>query len=157
MVKDLRTSSLIDMKNNLSQSIDCLSHTLEIIKSSLDVRASLISCDSAADVGYNYQDSISDPEHYYYFKVLNKAVSITYSTFYFNPDEHKLSRGKFSYHIKCYNWCPSWFDECTKQNSIIDDLPFGQYFTLEEAMKNFPRFVIELLHDSLGFNLQEEL
>lgn len=131
MLQDIRTSQLINVKENLEKSLD-------VIKSSLAVRASLIDLKSQSAVVNAQIDAKNDPEHYYSFKIFDRAISIIYWNI---NDGYGLC-----YHIKCYNCRISMFDNgMYKQNWDISNHCYGHYNALDVAIVWYKRAVLTYL------------
>lgn len=141
MLKDFRTSAMIDLKNNLK-------NALELVQNSLNVRAELISYKSRGDLESQIIDSHTDPEHYYFFKFMDKAVSIVLDTVHVDNDGlHRKRSDEPCYHVKCYGW------KSAIAKSRIYNLPYsyennyyGNFLGLDEAISMFKKFCAEMLN-----------
>lgn len=98
-MKEFRTSALRELVQNLQRALD-------LSKTALNSRDKVIYEYS----GYNSLEiardlSKQDPEEYYHFKHLDKAISIVYDLYHFNYSSKKRCRSStWYYHIKLYGF-----------------------------------------------------
>lgn len=126
-MKEFRTSNLMELKK-LAKSI------YDICDKALISRTKLIEQVGTTEYEFQKQQSLSDPESYFHFKLFDKGVSIIrlYSpTGWFRIDEE---RKDFHFAVRCYGFNPSFKLEQRAYSQYID---YGDFETIKKAMPYF--------------------
>lgn len=149
MIKELKTSQLLDYKKMLTT-------ILQGIDSSLAYRNKLIEYDSVTSYELDKFDSLQDPERYYHIKIFDKGVSIIRlydSKTWFSSDPDKKY---FHFAIRIYNFVPSdTYKLSFKRYRLHVDV--GDFQDISDSLKYFAKFVNQLLILELGLSPLLEL
>lgn len=144
MIKELKTSQLIQMKK-LSQQL------YEMFDSALAYRKTLIEKQSTSEYEHAQFDSMRDPESYYHFKLFDKAVSIV--RIYDKRDWfRKDDEDEFHFTICCYGFNPNFN---IQSRSYSDKHFYGDFKSIESCIKYFIAACVSLTDNQ--FNIIDPL
>lgn len=136
MMKELKTSQLIEYKKLLKTVLDG-------IDSAIEIRKSLIDFDSANKYQYALYDSFQDPEPYYHIKLFDKAIGIvrlyTKQVQFTDDPEQK----NFHFAIRCYNFDPSK-DFNLPVKATLDYKTYGDFPDIIHTLPYFFEFEHQL-------------
>lgn len=137
MIKELRTSQLLDYRKMLNS-------ILSGIDSALAHRSRLIEYDSITSLEIDKSDSLNDPEPFYHIKLFDKGVSIVRlydSKQWFASDPDKCY---FHFTIRVYNFVPydTYKLQFKRYRSHVD---IGDFLSLDDCLKYFSKIVFQLL------------
>lgn len=139
MLKEFRTSNLIEMRNELK-------HCVSLVQNALNLRASMLEYKSDGTLESMRIDSHSDPETYYHFKFLDKACSIVADTCYITDNSHRSKpTERYYYHIKTYYWKSKILESKNLNIPFCSDYDYYGNFSYDEALSYFKRICAELL------------
>lgn len=148
MLKELRTSQLIEYKKLLNT-------VLNGIDSAINIRQGLIEYDSASKFEKAQYDCMNDPEPYYHIKLFDCAIGIVRL---YSPIQWSISdpdKNYYHFTIRIYNFIPSKRYNL-KVKPSIDYSDYGEFLSIEDSIKYLFRFCLQLFHDKLNVN-QETL
>lgn len=97
-------------------------------------------------------DSYYDPETYYKFRILNKAVWITITNKKFENGKAVQTREKY-YGIKVYGFTPK--QKTTKNTKYLAEV-YGSFEKLEDAINEYKNFCVDML-EACGMNFNDEV
>lgn len=149
MIKDFKTSQLIEYRKMLKIMYDGFS-------SAIQKRATLIDdTRSLSDYEHSVIDSFQDPEYYYSIKFLDKAITIVrlYNCreWFHEDEDHKY----FHFAIRCYNFKPN--DRFGLDfNRYADHTDYGDFQDINDTWKYIRVFANELICE-VGKIVQSEL
>lgn len=148
MIKELRTSQLIEYKKLLETVLDG-------IDSAIDIRKSLLEFDSVSKREIAYRDSLNDPEPYYHIKLFDKAIGIvrlyTKNVQFADDPEQK----NFHFALRCYNFDPRE-DFNLPMRHTIEHNTYGDFKSFDDIMPYFFEFAKQL-REKVLCELQPEL
>lgn len=148
MIKELKTSQLIQMKKLSKQLFD-------MFEAALAYRSTLIEKQSTNEYEYAKYDSLRDPEYYYNFKVFDKGVSII--RLYDKKDWfNKIEDDIFHFTICCYGFNP----EFKIENRYMGNKWFyGDFPEIEKCIKYFITacvYLVDSVYDIVDPLFKEE-
>lgn len=129
MLKELKTSQLLEYKKLLTTVLDG-------IDSAVKIRQGLIEYDSVSKYEYAKYDSLNDPEPYYHLKLFDKAIGIVrlYNKreWTIDDDESKY----FHFAIRCYNFHFTSYSNLTiKRTSEYTQV--SEWLSIEDCIPYF--------------------
>lgn len=129
MIKELKTSQLLEYKKLLKTVLDGIDSAIELRKGLLDM-------DSANKYELALHDSYNDPEPFYHVKLFDKAIGIvrlyTKNTQFADDPEQK----NFHFAIRCYNFDPDE-DFNLPMKHTIEHNTYGDFKTFDEILPIF--------------------
>ena len=128
MLKELRTSQLMEYKKLLKRVLDG-------IDSAIEVRRSLIQYDSVNQYEIAKYDANHDPEQFYHLKLFDMGVSICRlydSKRWFRDDPDKC---EFHFCIRCYKYEPKekYKLDYKRYSDYVD---IGDFDSIDSALKS---------------------